>query len=141
MAIEFHPGYGIILYCDFSHQSEPEIVKARPAVVLSRRNGSCGICTVVPLSGTEPRPMQAWHHKLDRDKLPVRLKDKGEWWAKCDCIATVSFARLDRISNGRCAATGRRIYDAPKLYGEDLKAIKIGVLAHLAMTDLIPVAQ
>jgi mRNA interferase MazF len=141
MTIDFHPGYGTILYCDFSHQTEPEIVKARPVVVLSRRNQNCQLCTVVPLSGTAPDPMRAWHHKLDRNKLPVRLRDKGDWWAKCDCITTVSFARLDRISNGRCPATGRRIYEAPKLYSEDLKGVRAAVIAHLAMTDLIPVAQ
>ncbi|MDB4679556.1 type II toxin-antitoxin system PemK/MazF family toxin [Planctomycetaceae bacterium] len=63
MAIKFHPGYGTILYCDFSHQTEPEMVKSRPVVVVSRRNTNVRLCTVVPLSSTQPEKIQSWHHK------------------------------------------------------------------------------
>jgi uncharacterized protein YifN (PemK superfamily) len=54
MAITFHPGYGTILYCDFDHQKASEMIKNRPVIVISRKNGNCALCTVVPLSGTEP---------------------------------------------------------------------------------------
>jgi mRNA interferase MazF len=140
MALTFHPGYGTLLYCDFSHQNEPEMVKSRPAVVLSRRNGNVWLCTVVPLSGTEPDRLEPWHHKMTRDKLPQVLQKKGDWWAKCDCLASVSFERLDRIKNGRCPQTGKRLFIAPKVFGDDLLAIRHGVLNHLGLTDLIRAA-
>jgi uncharacterized protein YifN (PemK superfamily) len=76
---------------------------------------------------------------MTRDKLPEKIRDKGDWWAKCDCITTVSFARLDRIHTGRCAATGKRLYVAPKVYGPDLQAIKVAIINHLGMADLISI--
>jgi uncharacterized protein YifN (PemK superfamily) len=135
--INFHPGYGTILYCDFSHLREPEMVKKRPSIVLSRKNGRVPLCTVIPLSGTEPDPMCDWHYKMTTDKLPEFLRKKGEWWAKCDCITHVSFARLDRIQAGKCPNTGKRLYQSPKAYGIDLKAIKLAVAYHLGISDLI----
>ena len=139
MSIDFHPGYGTILYCDFNHQQEPEMVKKRPAIVISRKNGSCRLCTVVPLSGTEPMPLQSWHHKMTLAKLPVHMQ-KSDWWAKCDCIATVSFHRLDRIKAGKDPNTGKRIYLSPKVFTDDLLAIKMAVVTHLGFSDLIPVS-
>ena len=54
MAINFHPRLGQVLYCDFKTGFRPpEMVKARPVVVLSRNHHE--LCTVVPLSGTEPK--------------------------------------------------------------------------------------
>ena len=81
MAIDFHPGYGTILYCDFSHQQEQEMIKSRPVIVLSRQNGNCKICTVVPLSGTEPIPLRIWHHKMTFEKLPSFMQ-KNDWHAE-----------------------------------------------------------
>ena len=136
MPIDFHPGYGCLLYCDFSHQAEPEMIKTRPVVVLSRKNGNVQLCTVVPLSGTEPETLKPWHHKMTRDKLPAKMQT-NDWWAKCDCLASVSFARLDRLKAGKDPRTGKRIYEVPKIYGEDLSAIKKAVIHHLALSDLI----
>lgn len=134
MAIRFHPGYGTILYCDFSHHVKPEIIKTRPVVVVSRSHSE--LCTVVPLSGTEPIKMNGWHHKMTIAKLPVFLQ-KNDWWAKCDCMTTVAFFRLDRCKAGKCPTTGKRLFEAPKLYSEDLKSIKNAILSHLAMSLLI----
>ena len=116
----------------------PEMIKCRPVVLLSRRNGNLGLCTVVPLSGTEPSQIERWHHKMTRDKLPQKLRNMGDWWAKCDCITTVSFERLDRISNGK-DINGKRLYVSPPTYAADLAAIRLCVINHLAMTDLISV--
>ena len=93
--LKFHPGYGCILMCDFSHQAVPEMVKTRPVVVISRKAANSQLCTVVPLSSTEPDPKHPWHAKMTREKMPTSLRGK-ECWAKCDCVATVSFARLNR---------------------------------------------
>jgi uncharacterized protein YifN (PemK superfamily) len=136
MAISFHPGYGTILYCSFNHQNEPEMVKDRPVIVLSRKNGNVQLCTVVPLSGTEPITMHPWHHKMTREKLPPALQS-NDWWAKCDCLTTVAFFRLDRIKAGKDPRTGRRIFCTPKVYGADLEAVKRAAIQHLGFSDLI----
>ena len=135
MPLSFHPGYGIILYCDFSYQREPEMVKVRPVVVISRRHDQ--LCTVVPLSGSPPNPVRPWHHKMTNDKLPEFMR-KNDWWAKCDCVTTVSFARLDRVKGGKCPNTGKRLYVTPTVYTEDLRQIKLAILSHFGMQDLIP---
>jgi uncharacterized protein YifN (PemK superfamily) len=136
--IDFHPGYGIVLYCDFSHQAVPEMVKSRPVVVLSRKNANLKLCTVVPLSGTEPDPVQPWHHRMDFSSptIPACLKG-NDWWAKCDCLATVSFARLDRIRAGKCPNTGKRLFASPRVCTRDEIGIKMGIVSHLGMSDLI----
>ena len=134
MALNFHPGYGKLLYCDFGHQTEPEMVKVRPVVVVSRSHNK--LCTVVPLSGTEPDPVKAWHYKMNRLKLPQRMHG-NEWWAKCDCLTTVAFFRLDRCFVGKCPHTGKRLYDAPTITSEDLEGIKTAITKHLAIAVLI----
>ena len=135
VAINFHPTFGALLYCDFSGFKPPEMVKSRPVFVLSRRHHS--LCTVVPLSGTEPTPMQPYHHLMDPKSLPEKLSRKGDWWAKCDCITTVAYSRLDRIKIGRDPNTGKRIYVENRIGGKDLRAIQKGVLHVLCLSDLI----
>lgn len=136
MQINFHPGFGKILYCDFSHQVEPEMIKKRPVVVVSRKNGNLQLCTVVPLSGTEPSPVRPWHHKLDRSKLHKTMQG-NDWWAKCDCIASVHFGRLSRVKEGKDPYTGKRKYVAPTLYHKDLESIQRAILSHLGLSALI----
>ena len=98
MALQFHPGFGIILYCDFGHQKPPEMVKVRPVVIVSREHGQ--LCTVVPPSGTVPDPVKPWHYAMTRDKLP-RFMQANNWWAKCDCLTTVALSRLERCRAGK----------------------------------------
>lgn len=71
---------------------------------------------------------------MDASKLPL---PENEWWAKCDCIASVSFKRLDRVKLGRDPRTGKRLYYTQKVYWKDLEAIKLAVANHLGMSDLI----
>ncbi|MEK6261689.1 MAG: type II toxin-antitoxin system PemK/MazF family toxin [Planctomycetota bacterium] len=136
MPITFHPGYGTFLYCNFDHQQAPEMVKNRPVIVISRKNGNCRLCTVVPLSGSEPDPLQPWHHKMTLSKLPVQMQG-NDWWAKCDCIASVSFHRLDRLRDGKDPRTGKRMYISPSVFREDMLAVKMAVVNHLGLLDLI----
>ncbi|WP_090665161.1 type II toxin-antitoxin system PemK/MazF family toxin [Belnapia rosea] len=71
MAITFHPHPGAILICDFSTGFRPlEMVKARPAVVLSPRRRAGGLVTVVPPSSTPPIPPLAWHILLPAGAYP-----------------------------------------------------------------------
>ncbi len=92
----YHPRCGEILYCDFSYQTEPEMVKTRPVVVVSRKHKS--LCTVVPLSGTRPEPIEPWNRMLIH--VPSFLP-QHDWWIKCDCITTVALFRLDRAKTGK----------------------------------------
>lgn len=133
MPINFHPRRGTVLYCDFVGLKPPEIVKCRPIVVLSGRHKE--LCTVVPLSGTEPDPIQSHHHLLDEHSLPKCLSGE-RIWAKCDLIMTVAFWRLDRARAGR-DATGKRVYEAKLISSKDLEAIERGVIHALCMNHLI----
>ena len=57
-----------------------------------------GLCTIVPLSTTEPVPVEPFHHLMDPRSLPGRLT-QNHTWAKCNMLYTVSLDRLDRATN------------------------------------------
>lgn len=100
MPITFHPRPGTVLVCDFTTGfMVPEIVKTRPVVIVSphyiRRPG---LYTVVPLSQTEPDPLEPYH--VHFPQTPV-AGCHGPCWAKCDLVMSVSAARLDRKKVGR----------------------------------------
>jgi uncharacterized protein YifN (PemK superfamily) len=133
MPITFAPKLGQVLYCDFKDASPPEMVKSRPAVVVSRNNGM--VCTVVPLSGTEPNRIMDHHHPMSAESLPDRIAAKGLWWAKCDMIETVSLARLDRPQEGR-HPDGRRRYSSKCVTAQDLQAIQKCMLYNLCLETL-----
>lgn len=135
LTINFHPRHGTLLYCDFSGFKAPEMVKCRPVVVISRKHA--GLCTVVPLSGTEPTKIEKYHHEMSPNSLPENLRNKTTWWAKCDCVTTVAFRRLDRIQVGR-DPSGKRLYRADKIGKGDLDAIKRGLEWYLCIEGLIP---
>jgi uncharacterized protein YifN (PemK superfamily) len=73
---------------------------------------------------------------MTTSKLPEILQG-NDWWAKCDCIGSVSFDRLDRFKIGKDPRTGKRIFKSYKVFGDDLLAIKAAIVRHLCMTDLI----
>jgi uncharacterized protein YifN (PemK superfamily) len=104
VAITFHPKAGTVLVCDFRGYLEPEIVKTRPVVVVSPNHmRRPGLVTVIPLSTTAPLRVEAYHYLLRGN--PVPGSDAEAVWAKCDLVATVSVARLDRkkVSRGQYA--------------------------------------
>ena len=86
--------------CDFRGYIFPEIVKLRPAVIVSPTHlHRPGLVTVVPLSTTAPVPICPYHYKLLGNPIPG---ESVETWAKCDMVATVSIEhRLDRIKIAR----------------------------------------
>lgn len=112
MAIQYCPKAKDILLCDFNAGGfrHPEMVKRRPVVVInSRLPYRDGLVTVIPLSGSESDARAKYHCRLDLDDdlphpFPARV-----WWAKCDMIASVGFARLDYFHTAR-DHTGRRKY-------------------------------
>ena len=106
--------------------SAPEMVKTRPVVVVSRKHKS--LCTVVPLSGTRPEPVEPWNHLLIH--VPSFLIQQ-DWWVKCDCITTVALFRLDRAKTGKCPNTGKRLYETQVASGADIAAIRKAILSHV----------
>ena len=72
--INFHPRKGAVLICNFSQGFKPpEIVKARPVVVVTPQlKGRANLCTVVPLSSVEPIPIRAFHHEMSAESLTPR---------------------------------------------------------------------
>ena len=112
--------------CDFTGYVVPEMVKVRPVVVVARNRKNHQLVTVVPLSTTAPAKMEDHHHELSANPLPGR--ERITCWAKCDMIATVSLARLDRYK------VGRRDYVAPSLPDTDFEAIKQAIVNALGLT-------
>jgi mRNA interferase MazF len=50
MSLPYHPKQGTIVICDFKGFVSPEMVKRRPAVIVSPRlRKREGLCTIVPL--------------------------------------------------------------------------------------------
>lgn len=116
MPITFHPRAGCVLECNFDGFVQPEIVKTRPVVIVSPKwLQRHRLYTVVPLSTTEPNPIEKFHHKLAKDPMPNSVETV---WAKCDMLYTVSVDRLDRFK------VGRGLYKTSAVSDEDLSAIK-----------------
>lgn len=126
MAIQFHPGQGVVVICDYSTGFiVPEMVKRRPAIVICPKiAGRPGLCTVVPLSTTPPDPVMPYHSEI---KLPFGLPhpfDADTQWVKGDMVAAVSFDRLDLIRLGKRPDGSRRYLITP--IGEELMGVVQG---------------
>lgn len=135
MPVQFPPQQRTILLCDYSRGGfrPPEMVKRRPAVVLSPRL-PCrdNLVALVPLSGSAPRPEVPYVVRLE---LPEALPEpyaEAVWWAKADMVATVALDRLDlfRLARG---PEGRRRYITPRLSPEAFATLRTGVLQGLGM--------
>ena len=125
MPLAFQPRPGTVVMCDFAGFVVPEMVKVRPVVVVARNRKNRQLVTVVPLSTTPPDRMEDHHHELSANPLPGR--EHITCWAKCDMIATVSLARLDRYK------MARREFVAPSLPDADLEAIKLAIMSALGL--------
>lgn len=130
MGLTFQPRPGTVVMCDFSGYVVPEMIKVRPVVVIARNRKNRHLVTVVPLSTTAPNNMEDHHHQLSANPLPG--KAAVVCWAKCDMIATVSIARLDRYK------LARREYVAPTLPEADFVAIQTAVMNALGLAALPP---
>lgn len=120
--INFHPRPGTVLICNFDGYREPEIVKARPVVVLSTRQQ---VAIVVPFSTVLPRQIETCHYRIEPGRYPF-LDAKRDTWAKGDLIAHVGYPRLDRLKQD-----GK--YFAPSLTPDDLRAIKNAVASAIGL--------
>lgn len=135
MPIQFDVRPGTVLLCDYGLGGfrAPEMVKRRPAIVISPRlRHRDGLCAVVPLSGSSPERDLPY---IVRIELPEPLPEPFEqtvWWVKCDMVATVGFSRLDqfRAPGGR-QPDGKRRYIQPKTPLADFARVRDGILAGL----------
>jgi uncharacterized protein YifN (PemK superfamily) len=125
MALLYQPRPGAVVMCDFHGFVVPEMVKRRPVVVLARNRQNRELVTVVPLSTTQPNPLGSSHHQFAQSPLPNA--HSVQCWAKCDMVATVALARLDR-----CKA-GKGHYVSPQITQGDLAAIRAAVAIALGV--------
>jgi uncharacterized protein YifN (PemK superfamily) len=133
MAINYHPSLGTVLVCDYHGFKEPEMVKRRPAVVVSPRlRRRDGLCTVVPLSTTPPNPPMNYHCKIAFDPRLPSPYDAPEHWVKADMLATVGFHRLFLLSAGR-DQYGKRRNVIPVLDADRMKEIRVCILMALGI--------
>jgi mRNA interferase MazF len=135
--IQFAVAPGTILLCDYSGGFQlPEMVKRRPAIVVSPRlPRRDGLCAVVPLSTSPPEHELGYVVRLE---LPVSLPepfDEQVMWAKCDMLATVGFLRLDLFRGPRLQG-GKRQYIHPKLSNDDMRRVRAGMLHALGLSSL-----
>ena len=132
MPISFYPRAGQILVCDLNEFKEPEMNKVRPVMVISPRLKNRGdIVGFVPISTTPPRYPQPFHVRLSKNYHPLE-DDEYPCWAKCDMLLNLDRSRLSGFK------VGRRKYELPQASGEDLTAVRIGILHGLGMKSLIP---
>ena len=137
MGIPYHPEQGTIVICDFNRGFlPPEMIKRRPAVVVSPRlRHRKGLCTVVPLSTTPPKEIAPYHFKLHVTPVLPRPYNANFHWVKADMIYTVSFSRLFMPFNGK-DTSGRRQYDVRVIDKADLLKIQQCMLNALGLTAL-----
>lgn len=119
------------MICDYATGFKaPEMVKRRLCVVVSpklkRRDN---LASVVPLSETEPQPVEAWHHKI---ALVSKSWGDGPRWAACDMIATVAYARLSR-PHYRHLVTNARLFEKLALSAPELAAVRAKVTLALGL--------
>jgi len=131
LPIQFFPRAGQILVCDFSGFKEPEMVKHRPVIVVSPRLPyRSEIVTVVPISLTAPLHTLPFDVRLSKNYHPQEADDLP-CWAKCDMIMNIARWRLEGFK------IGRRKWATPQATGEDLDAVRAGVIHGLGMGDLL----
>lgn len=137
MAITKHPRVGVVVLCDFnSGFCVPEMVKRRPAIVLSPKiSGRPGLRTVVALSTNPPDPVMPYHRQINLDPpLPPPWESQGVW-VKGDMINAVGFHRLDLVRLGKDKLGARRYLLTPQC-SENIKTVRQCVLTAIGLSGL-----
>ena len=135
MTVVAHPLPGTILRVDLSEGfREPEMVKRRPAVVLSPPiRGRSRLCTIVPLSTTEPRILLDHHLRITLDPPLPHPYGSPSMWLKGDIVLTVAFHRLRLLFKDR--EEGQRVYDVRVLDEETMGRVRDAVRAGLGLRN------
>lgn len=115
---------------------KPEMVKSRLAVVISPKiQARNGLCTVVPLSTTDPPKVMPYHYQFTiHFKMPVYWGNLPRW-VKGDMMSAVSYRRVELLRLGK-DKNGERIYQTQTINREDLLAIRKCVLHGLGLSTL-----
>lgn len=138
MGIREHPPQGSIVTVDYSKGGfqPPEMMKRRLAVVLSPKIASRPhLCTVVPLSLTEPIKIMPYHKRV---KIPFALP--AEWgdierWIKGDMVNSVGFHRVDLLRLGK-DNQGKRVYQLDVLPPDIFRIVRQCTLHGMGMSAL-----
>ncbi len=118
----FHYHKGMIAMCDFSGNSEPEMVKMRPVLILSDEiTHRARLFTIIPLSTTPPQFEIPYDVKLSRNYGGPKKDRNVIPYAKCDMICSVSSSRLSRIR------INKGEYGTPMIDERDFKSVIKGV--------------
>lgn len=135
MPLPFHPNQGLIVICDFEGMKAPEMVKRRPAIVLTpRRRGGDRLTTILPVSTTPPGIELEHHYNLFVDPALPQPYTNQNVWVKCDMVYTVS---LDRLNLPWYKAEGgKRQYVTQYIEQDDLEAVQRCLLTYLGFKDL-----
>lgn len=133
MTVVSHPTPGTIVRVDLSIGFRPpEMVKRRPAIVLSKPiPGRPLLCSIVPLSTTPPKPVLPHHLLLTLNPALPFPYDAPEAWVKGDIVLTVAFHRLRHLEVRSPAGT--RVHDVRVLDRDTLARIRECVRAGLGL--------
>jgi mRNA interferase MazF len=137
MSLMFPPQLGLVVICDYSTGfREPEMVKERLAVVVSKRlPHRDGLCTVVPLSTTPSRHGIRYQCKVDLPfEAPAPYAGSVKW-AKADMLATLCYNRMSLPYEGK-DHTGKRKYLKMILNPVELAKIRVAMLHALDLETL-----
>lgn len=137
MGLSYHPKQGTLVLARFDKGfREPEMVKTRLAVVVSKDMKSRrGLCTVVPLSTTAPKPPMGYHCRIDPAfEIPEPWGNRPRW-VKGDMVLAAGFHRLDLLRKER-GANGRRVYLTETISADDMASIQKCILAGLSLGQL-----
>lgn len=138
MGIREHPPPGCIVMVDYSTGGfkEPEMTKRRLAVILTPKiKARPHLCTVVPLSLTEPKKIMPYHQQID---IPFELPKRwgsAERWVKGDMVNAVGFHRVDLLRLGKDSA-GKRIYQMKCLPDDMFKIVRACALHGMGLSHL-----
>lgn len=138
MGIREHPPQGSVVTIDYSAGGfvEPEMMKRRLAIVMSPKIAARPrLCTVVPLSLTQPRKVMPYNKRL---RIPFELPKKWgdqERWIKGDMVNAVGLHRVDLLRLGK-DSSGRRVYQTSALPDDLFRLVRICVLHGLGLSAL-----
>ncbi|MEM7711789.1 MAG: type II toxin-antitoxin system PemK/MazF family toxin [Pseudomonadota bacterium] len=135
--LKFHPKQGTVLFSKFDGGfREPEMVKSRPVVVLSKEMATRPkLCTVVALSATASTPAMPYHLRLSLP-VPKGVGLRPDCWVKGDMIYALSFDRLSLYRVGGRGDGGRRTYWGRPLDADIFRQIQRAVLHGLGLSNL-----
>ena len=133
----YYPRCGEIIVCHYDRVAMgAEMIKSRPVVVIGprlRRRGN--LVGVVPLSTTEPAPVQDYHCRLELAMALPAPFDKAVMWAKCDMYGSVALERLDRFKVSPQHRGAPRQWRTGKVSDEQLAALRAALLHGLGFAQ------